>query len=440
MASTGNSVHSCCMSDTPSHAERLNNDCYCVTLNQTHLEAALLRETNLPRLSELMREEHRHLFSNVSVFVSNQSLEQMHRVIEATQAISKLPGYLEAVMSWAPPIAQTDRGPIGAFMGYDFHLGPDGPKLIEINTNAGGAFLNAVLAQAQRRCCGSIPSLLKSFPHVGFEQAVVRMFEEEWRLQRGSGKPKRIAVVDNDPKRQYLYPEFVLARSILERHGFGVAIVDPGDLELRDGKLMHEGKAIDLVYNRLVDFSLSEPRHSTLRDAYLTGNVVFTPNPHVHARFADKRNLTLLCDPLRLADFGASAPHIELLAGVVPQTVLLTPENADELWPTRRALFFKPAMGYGSKAVYRGDKITKTVWSEIIKGAHIAQAFIPPNQRMIEIGGRREPRKMDVRLYSYGDKVLLAAARLYQGQATNFRTEGGGFASVLRTSDDAVSH
>lgn len=40
---------------------------------------------------------------------------------------------------------------IGAFMGYDFHLGPDGPQFIEINTHAGGAFLNTVLARAQHQ-------------------------------------------------------------------------------------------------------------------------------------------------------------------------------------------------------------------------------------------------------------------------------------------------
>lgn len=37
-------------------------------------------------------------------------------------------------------------------MGYDFHVTPEGPKLIEINTNAGGAFLNAALREAQRAC------------------------------------------------------------------------------------------------------------------------------------------------------------------------------------------------------------------------------------------------------------------------------------------------
>jgi D-alanine-D-alanine ligase-like ATP-grasp enzyme len=34
------------------------------------------------------------------------------------------------------------------FFGYDFHLTDDGPKLIEINTNAGGGLLNAYLLAA----------------------------------------------------------------------------------------------------------------------------------------------------------------------------------------------------------------------------------------------------------------------------------------------------
>ena len=54
--------------------------------------------------------------------------------------------YQAAVLEWAPAIARRDFGPCGVFMGYDFHLGADGPKLIEVNTNAGGALLNAFLA------------------------------------------------------------------------------------------------------------------------------------------------------------------------------------------------------------------------------------------------------------------------------------------------------
>jgi hypothetical protein len=50
---------------------------------------------------------------------------------------------------------------------------------------------------------------------------------------------------------------------------------------------------------------------------------------------------------------------------------------------------------------------------------------------MIRIDGHDERRKLDVRLYTYGGKTLVAAARLYQGQTTNFRTPGGGFAPVF---------
>ena len=38
--------------------------------------------------------------------------------------------------------------------------------------------------------------------------------------------------------------------------------------------------------------------------------------------------------------------------------------------------------------------------------------------------------KSDVRCYVYDGQVQLIAARLYQGQTTNFRTANGGFAQV----------
>ena len=47
------------------------------------------------------------------------------------------------------------------------------------------------------------------------------------------------------------------------------------------------------------------------------------------------------------------------------------------------------------------------------------------------LDGSAESRKTDVRLYVYNGQVLLTAARLYQGQTTNFRTPGGGFAPVF---------
>ncbi|WP_336139441.1 hypothetical protein, partial [Klebsiella pneumoniae] len=86
------------------------------------------------------------------------------------------------------------------------------------------------------------------------------------------------------------------------------------------------------VYNRLVDFWLEQPAHAVLRRAYDEGAVVLTPNPHVYALLADKRNLTLLCDDERLAGWGLPPAQRDALRQAVPETVRLTADNAERLW------------------------------------------------------------------------------------------------------------
>ncbi|PJN93696.1 hypothetical protein CNY89_19035, partial [Amaricoccus sp. HAR-UPW-R2A-40] len=226
-----------------------------------------------------------HLFSHVPVFLSATTVDEMRAIAVAVETTAQLAAYKAAVLSWAPEIARADHGPLGALMGYDFHLGEDGPRLIEINTNAGGAFLNAFLARAQRACCAEmdIPATSQSF-----EDAVIGMFQEEWLRQRGTGAPKCIAIVDDGPLEQYLYPEFVLARQVMAARGIDAVIADAGHLRYDDGHLSVGGKKIDLVYNRVTDFAFKQPQHKALQEAYRDGAVVVTPNPHNHALLADK--------------------------------------------------------------------------------------------------------------------------------------------------------
>ena len=47
--------------------------------------------------------------------------------------------------------------------------------------------------------------------------------------------------------------------------------------------------------------------------------------------------------------------------------------------------------------------------------------------------------KFDLRAYTYAGDVMWMAARLYQGQTTNFRTPGGGFAPVFSAPPSACS-
>lgn len=68
------------------------------------------------------------------MFVPKTEIEAMERIVRAIESAAELPLYQSQVLSWAPEIAAFDPGPIGALMGYDFHLGSDGPQLIEVNT------------------------------------------------------------------------------------------------------------------------------------------------------------------------------------------------------------------------------------------------------------------------------------------------------------------
>ena len=257
------------------------------------------------------------------------------------------------------------------------------------------------------------------------------MFGDEWRRQRGTGTPQRIAIVDDSPDEQYFYPEFVLARQVLAERGVKALIADACRLRYHSGRLSFDGQNIDLVYNRLTDFAFERPDHEALREAYRDGAVVVTPNPHNHALVADKRNLTLLSDPVTLEELGVESKLRALLSAVIPRTLLVTTAAADALWKSRKNLFFKPTGGHGGKAVYRGDKVTKGVWTKIVQGGYVAQTLVRPSERMIKVDDAAQTRKLDVRLYTYDGQVLLAAARLYQGQTTNFQTPGGGFAPVF---------
>ena len=370
-----------------------------------------------PSLDQLLADRP-HLFSPATVKVSRGDAASMTALVAAVERVVAMPAYQARALAWAPEIARHAPSNPGVFYGYDFHVTPAGPKLIEINTNTGGGLLAAV-----------------QVPGNALEAEYVAMFRSECAREL-----RTLAIVDEAPESQYLYPEFLMFQALFRRHGIDAVICAPDELAFRDGGLWHGQRRLDLVYNRLTDFALTMPANAALRQAYLDDAVVLTPHPRGHALYADKRNLALLSDDALLAAWGVDAPTRAVLAAAVPKTELVAPDDAEAYWSRRKTLFFKPANGYGSKAAYRGDKMTRRVFDEVLAGNYVAQALVPPSTVEMELsfgdgdGGDGEERhvelKVDVRCYAYAGRVQLVAARLWQGQTTNFRTPGGGFAKV----------
>ena len=421
----------------PAAIAQPNSACFCFSLDRGALQRALDSELGQPGLSELVAERCPYLFAAQPVFVPAPQLQRMAQVVQAVESVVALAAYREQVLASAPAIARLGApGPRGAFFGYDFHLDQGRLGLIEINTNAGGAMLNAVLARAQRACCVAMDQMVPSLASVAaFERRMVAMFREEWRLAGQTRPLASIAIVDDAPEQQYLYPEFLLFQQLFERHGVRTVIAAPSSLAWRNGALWHGELAVDLVYNRLTDFYLEQPASAALREAYAAQAVVLTPNPQTHALYADKRHLALFCDAAQLQALGVPLQTQQILLAHVPHTEVLDPADAQRLWDTRRGLFFKPVAGYGSRAAYRGDKLTKRVWQAILQGDYVAQAIVAPGQRLVDAHDNAQAMKFDLRAYAYAGQVQWVAARLYQGQTTNFRTPGGGFAPVYSTLD-----
>ena len=412
--------------------EVLNSECFCISLDTAALRQALESVIGQPGLFELIQQRCPYLFATRPVFLSHEHMHRMDQLVRAIESVVALPGYRDEVLATAPAIARHDPGGAkSVFFGYDFHVTEGGFGLIEINTNAGGAMLNAVLARAQRACCAAVEGLLPpSATADEFEDRIVSMFRNEWSLS-GHERPLRsIAIVDENPEQQYLYPEFLLFQRLFQRHGLQAVIAGPTGFNWRDGVLWHGDVAIDLVYNRLTDFSLAEPASATLREAYLANAVVLTPHPQAHALYADKRNLALLSDATRLQALGVPQATQDVLLAGIPHTEVVEPQHAERLWRERRRLFFKPFAGFGGRAAYRGDKLTQRVWQEILAGGYVAQALVAPGARVVSNAEPAQVLKFDLRDYVYDGQVQWIAARLYQGQTTNFRTPGGGFAPV----------
>ena len=149
------------------------------------------------RLPTALTESHPNVFSVFPVYVSRTHIAMIADVVNAVEAAVRLRQYRDTVLSWAPDIAKFDPGSPGGLLGFDFHLSPQGPKLIEINTNPGGVLLNALMGQAQRLC---MPEVVDSPTDlVAAEQRVLDVLLDEWALSRGRSVLTSVAIVDQEP-------------------------------------------------------------------------------------------------------------------------------------------------------------------------------------------------------------------------------------------------
>ncbi|MEX0839526.1 MAG: hypothetical protein WD034_08340 [Parvibaculum sp.] len=397
----------------PAAIARLNEECFCLPLERAALQAAAaarLGAQEAPWAAGALE----GLSAGQPIFLPAAMRDDLFQRARAVGAL---------LLALAATRASFDREALaaaGIYNSFDFHLAATGPKLIEVNTNAGGAFLQPLFLDA----------VTPARAMQGF--APEEMLLDAWARLRPGRPLRRVAIVDEAPETQALYLDMRLAAAALEGRGLAVDILDRKALRREGGALLGPRGPIDMVYNRLVDFHLREPESAVLNDAWAAGEAVVAPNPQVYRAFADKHLLVALSDPEAVAALAAEA-HADaaLVLDTVPHTELVDRASADRLWAARRDYVFKPAEGYASRGVYRGDKISHKKWGEIAGAGYLAQRFAEPSQRALRLAGGPAAHKADIRVWAHGAEPLFSAARLYGGQVTGFRGEGAGFAPIL---------
>jgi hypothetical protein len=194
---------------------------------------------------------------------------------------------------------------------------------------------------------------------------------------------------------------------------------------------VHDGQHIDLVYNRCTDFYFADAAHAALAEAYAARSGGDHAAPVSRTRCTrTKDNLVLLSDAATLRSMGAADADIEILTRAIPRTLRVT-QPEQRWWDERKQWFFKPTSGFWQPGVRIAVTRSRAAPSVMSCAATTSQQQIaPPSER--QRGAMAACFKLDVRNYVYDGMTQLMAARLFQGQTTNFRTAGGGFAPVYQ--------
>jgi uncharacterized circularly permuted ATP-grasp superfamily protein len=205
----------------------------------------------------------------------------------------------------------------------------------------------------------------------------------------------------------------------------------PEDLEFDGQTLTTGGRAIDLVYRRvLINDILAEPgKCAALVKAYeakaaCVANTFRCKLPHKKAFFAvltDPRNATLF-SPMEHAVIAAHVPWTRLVADVSTEKDGSEGSLLDIVRHERESLVLKPNDEYGGKGVQLGWEATASAWDDAVQaaltdppGTWVVQERIPVRREefpMFNVDGRVTQRDMLVDLAPY----------LFRGRMTGYLT------------------
>lgn len=120
-------------------------------------------------------------------------------------------------------------------LSYDVHPTPQGPVLIEVNTNAGGVLTAIQAAREVNECCAD-------WEQGQLEARLLALFRRDL-LGDDPQRAGVVAIVDDDLARQPLLAEMQALAALLRPFAGEVRVVDAAELAFSGGRLRHGGRS-----------------------------------------------------------------------------------------------------------------------------------------------------------------------------------------------------
>lgn len=355
-----------------------------------------------------------NLISPYEVELPSSLQGRIQNIVASVFALREKKAYQDFYRQPLESLGLQDPGNNSILMSYDFHIDAEGqPKLIEINTNASFLLLGYEMYRAKK-----IPPPISNFSL----EEIRAMILNELHLQGKKIPCPRVSIVDENPGQQKLYVEFLAYDALFKSFGW--------DSRIQDYREVSKDRWPDFIYNRYTDFLLNDPSSADLREKFLSREVCLSPHPWEYFLLADKERLIDWSQPGFLEGMGLEKTQLETIRKMLPASHVLSTENKTEMWAQRKRYFFKPMRSFGSKMSYRGSSISHKHFEEFEADGMMAQEYVPPAEKTFATPEGPQSFKFDLRCYAYQGRLQLIVARLYQGQVTNLRTPGGGFACV----------
>lgn len=309
----------------------------------------------------------------------------------------------------------------------DGFLGPNGEfQFVEYNADSPGGIAFGDLISESFRSLPLMKELAKRFP---WYTHPVRMYVHDALLaayHRWGGRSlPNIAILDwHDVG---TFNEFLILQAYFESKGCRSVVVDPAELEFRDGKVWAGDFRVDLIYKRLVvgDIIAKLGMRHPLVEAVRNKAVCMANGFRVQVLFK-KMLFAILSDPAYSEFFPkenlqALAVHIPWTRKVRECKTTFHNESVDLLpfiEQNRERLVLKPNSEYGGRGVILGWECEPEHWKEALQNALSASYVV---QERVVVGRETYPSYVDGEL-RFDERYFDLDPYVWEGE----RAEGCG--------------